>query len=145
MDNPYTDILINHYKSKKNRGTLSNPTHKEKGRNATCGDEITLEFILTGNGILKDIRFHGEGCMISQASASLLCDAVKGKSESEIIEIYHEIRDLVRPPYEQFSEEDIREREYLALADIQKYPARTKCALLSWKTLIKGMSEHRDQ
>jgi nitrogen fixation NifU-like protein len=143
MDNLYSDIIIHHYKSQSWRGKLHNATHHITGRNATCGDEITLYFSLSDNGIIKDIRFTGKGCMISQASASIMCETVKGKTINEISKLYKVIGNLLEPPFKDFTEEEVRKNEYLALSDIHNYPARKKCALLAWKTLIKAINSDR--
>ncbi|HKJ45854.1 MAG TPA: SUF system NifU family Fe-S cluster assembly protein [Balneolales bacterium] len=143
MDNLYSDIIIHHYKSQSWRGKLHTATHRRTGRNATCGDEITLYYSLSDNGIIKDIRFTGKGCMISQASASIMCETVKGKSVKEISELFTVIGDLLTPPFKEYTVEEVRKNEYLALSDMHKYPARKKCALLAWKTLIKAINNDR--
>jgi len=141
MENPYTDILIKHYKNNKSRGENRSADYHQKGRNATCGDDITLDFSISPDGILKDICFHGEGCMISLASASILCETVQGKKKAEILDFCKRIEKLLTPPYENITEAELKDKEYLALADIQNYPARKKCALLAWKTLKKALDK----
>jgi nitrogen fixation NifU-like protein len=140
MENLYSDIIIHHYKSQSWRGKLQNATHQITGRNATCGDVITLYFSLSDDGIIKDIRFTGKGCMISQASASIMCETLKGKTSHEISELYNIIVNLLEPPFKDFTEEEVHKNEYLALSDIHNYPARKKCALLAWETLIKAIN-----
>ncbi len=114
MDDMYRDYILDHYKNPRNQGELPNATNTYSDSNPLCGDELTMS-LLIDDGQVKDVRFHGKGCAISQASASILSEEIKGKSLDEIKAI---------------------DREYiLQNLGIQISPARIKCALLSLKTL----------
>lgn len=111
-----TEILLEHYRSPHNYGKMENPSVEMLEYNPVCGDAIQM-FLLVKQGIIEDVKFMGRGCSVSQASASMLTDRVKGKRLNEA--------DSITP-------EDILEMVGLSLG-----PAREKCALLSYNTLKK--------
>jgi nitrogen fixation NifU-like protein len=115
----YQDIILEHYRYPKNVGKLSDPSHTTDVRNSVCGDDIHLDITMK-DGVLTDIAFEGTGCAISQASASLLFEYVKGKTKDEIFKIE---TDTV-----------------LQLIGIELSPIRLKCALLSLEALKKALS-----
>ncbi|MEK7284461.1 MAG: Fe-S cluster assembly sulfur transfer protein SufU [Chloroflexota bacterium] len=114
MDDLYRDYILDHYKNPRNHGDLADATHRYHDTNPLCGDEITM-MLLVEDGRIRDVRFIGRGCAISQASASILTEEVKGKTLDEVRAI---------------------DREHvLANLGITISPARIKCALLSLKAL----------
>ena len=114
MDDMYRDYILDHYKNPRNHGELPNATNTYSDSNPLCGDELTMS-LLIDDGQVKDVRFTGKGCAISQASASILSEEIKGKSLDEVKAI---------------------DREHiLQNLGIPISPARVKCALLSLKTL----------
>ncbi len=115
MDDLYRDYILDHYKSPRNHGDLEGATHRYHDTNPLCGDEITMMLLVDGSDRVSDVRFTGRGCAISQASASILTEEVKGKTLDELRAID---RDHV-----------------LANLGITISPARVKCALLSLKAL----------
>ena len=115
MDDLYRDYILDHYKNPRNYGELEHATHRYHDTNPLCGDEITMFLLVGDDARVHDVHFTGRGCAISQASASILTDEVKGKSLDELKEYG---RDKV-----------------LADLGITVSPARIKCALLSLKTL----------
>ena len=114
MDDMYRDYILDHYKNPRNFGELKGATHSNHDSNPLCGDELTMSLRIE-NGHVDDVRFQGKGCAISQASASILTEEIKGKTLDEVKAID---RDQV-----------------LANLGIPISPARVKCALLSLKTL----------
>jgi nitrogen fixation NifU-like protein len=98
--------------------------------NPTCGDEITLRVHLDGD-VVADVSYEGQGCSISQASASVMADLVIGKALPEAIEIHEEFLRLMQSKGELVPDEDVLE-DAVAFAGVSRYPARIKCALLSW-------------
>lgn len=119
-DNIYMDFILENYKNPKNYGKIENPTAKSKGANPLCGDELEIYLIIDNNNI-NDIKFTGKGCAISQASASILTEMVKGKT-----------LDYVK---------NLKENDLLDALGIEISPARIKCALLSYNTLKKAIAE----
>ena len=120
MDDLYRDYILEHYRHPHNFGVLDSPTSSYEGSNPLCGDRITM-MLGIADGVVKDVAFTGRGCAISQASASLLTDEIKGKPVSEV---------------EKLTPEDL-----LDLIGTEISPARLKCALLSLDTLSHALSD----
>ncbi len=114
----YQEEILEHYHNPQNSGRLNNPTHERCANNPTCGDKICTTIVVENN-IIKDIKFEGEGCAISQASTSMVTDEIKGKSVEEVLQI---------------SRDDIIE-----LLGIEIGIGRIKCALLGIETIQKAL------
>lgn len=125
MDDLYRDEILEHYREPHNFGTLDAPDASYEGQNPLCGDRITMMLIVDDDGAVSDVAFSGRGCAISQASASLLTDEIKGRPVAEV---------------EAMSNQDI-----LDLLGIEISPARLKCALLSLETLQHALRERDDK
>ncbi|MBG6095999.1 Fe-S cluster assembly sulfur transfer protein SufU [Nocardioides sp. WG-D5] len=126
----YQEIILDHYKNPHGKG-LRDPFEAEVHHvNPTCGDEITLRVHVDG-GKIEDISYDALGCSISQASASVLNDLVVGKSVDEAMVIHEEFLRLMQGKGQVEPDEDILE-DGIAFAGVAKFPARIKCALLSW-------------
>jgi nitrogen fixation NifU-like protein len=122
MDDLYRDEILEHYRQPHNFGTLDAPDATYEGNNPLCGDRITMMLALAEDGTVRDVAFSGRGCAISQASASLLTDEVKGRPLSEV--------------------EGLTNQDILDLLGIEISPARLKCALLSLDTLHHALRDH---
>jgi nitrogen fixation protein NifU and related proteins len=123
MDDMYREIILEHYKHPHNAGTLEQPDISHEENNPLCGDRIRID-LQVESGIITDVRFLGRGCAISQASASLLTDELKGKSLDQVRTISKDdVLDLIGIP-------------------LDKNPVRIKCALLPLKTLKAGVYEY---
>ena len=133
----YQEMILDHYRRPRNKGTLENPDASVEMKNPLCGDEIALQVSFDGNGV-SDLRFSGRGCSISQASASMMTQLVKGKSTKEIDEIRTQFRDLMLG---QPSADDQKLGSLRALSGVARFPARVKCALLAWNALERALSE----
>ncbi len=135
----YTQILTEHNNSSRNKHHIDNPTVSLKGVNPSCGDEITLE-LREKDGIIEDAGFTGIGCAISQASASIMIDLIKGKTTKEALHLANLFFGMIKG--EVTDEKQLEELdEAIALKDISHMPARVKCAVLGWHTLenaVKG-------
>ena len=135
LDSIYTDVIMEHSTATYNKHKLQDATNIEHGHNPSCGDDITLEIKKDGDTI-TDLAFTGHGCAISQASASIMIDLLKGKTveqATKLISIF--IRMIKR---ENVSEEELNElEEAQALKNISNMPARVKCAELAWYTMQK--------
>lgn len=127
----YRDVILDHNKRPRNRGRIEPPAHEARGHNPLCGDQLTVYAALEG-GVLKDVRFEGSGCAISTASASLMTEAVKGKTEAEIAHLYGIVHDLLTRTDAPVPDEL---GKLAALSGVREFPARVKCASLCWHTL----------
>lgn len=137
MNNLYTELIMEHNNSKRNKRKLERPTGTFKGLNPSCGDEIELEVDIE-NGIVKDLAYTGTGCAISQASTSIMIDLIKGKSVSEALELSEKFIGMIKR--EVTDDEELYELEdALAFRNISNMPARVKCAVLAWHTLKNAL------
>jgi nitrogen fixation NifU-like protein len=123
-ENIYIDYILELYKNPKNFGTLENAQIDVKNTNPLCGDEIEL-FLSINNNIVEDVKFNGKGCAISQASASILTELIKGKTLEEL--------------------KSIKSEDLLTALGIKLTPVRLKCALLSYETLQKGLENYKNK
>ncbi|HQU00318.1 MAG TPA: SUF system NifU family Fe-S cluster assembly protein [Acidimicrobiales bacterium] len=149
LDDLYREIILDHYRSPRNRGQLvSPPAHRVEGFNPLCGDEITIDLLVEGDAVV-DLKLSGHGCSISQASSSLMSVAVKGKSLDEVRHAITEFKSMMLRHETSLSDEEstsqiarLRELgEIAALAGVVKFPVRIKCATLAWNTLSQGLDE----
>ncbi|MHA6763463.1 Fe-S cluster assembly sulfur transfer protein SufU [Streptacidiphilus sp. PAMC 29251] len=129
MDSLYQDIILDHYKHPHGKG-LRDGDAEVHHVNPTCGDEITLRVRLDG-GKVADISYESQGCSISQASASVLNDLLVGKPLGEARQIQEAFLELMQSKGQSEGDEEVLE-DAIAFAGVSKYPARVKCALLSW-------------
>jgi nitrogen fixation protein NifU and related proteins len=130
LDNLYQEILLDHYKHPHHKG-LREPFEAEVHHvNPTCGDEVTLRVHLS-EGVVEDVSYDALGCSISQAAASVMTDLVIGKTVDEAMQIHGEFLALMQGKGTVEPDEDVLE-DGIAFAGVAKFPARVKCALLSW-------------
>ena len=157
LEDLYREIIIDHYRSPRNRGELDTPpATRTAGFNPLCGDEIVV-YLQLGEGtgderVIEDIRIGGQGCSISQSSASMMSTAVKGHTVSEVRDLIRAFKSMMSiheegleggeaEPAVDHDELDLGDLE--ALRGVVKFPVRIKCATLSWNTLAKGLEEAR--
>jgi|TARA_B100001250_G_scaffold394655_1_gene398779 nitrogen fixation NifU-like protein len=149
LDDLYKEIILDHYRNPRNQGELdSPPAHRTEGFNPLCGDEVTVTFEISDNS-LSEVRIAGHGCSISQASASMMSAAVKGKSIDEVREVTRQFKAMMSiheeeigsEASEQTSEEVFELGDLEALKGVVKFPVRIKCATLSWNALLTGLGE----
>lgn len=133
----YTDIIAEHSRSTRNKHHLENPTTTLRGVNPSCGDDITLELV-EKDGKIQDASFTGVGCAISQASASIMIDLVKGKTPEEATRLAQLFFGMIKGDVTDEADLDALE-EAQALQGIAHMPARVKCAVLSWHTLENAL------
>ena len=130
LDSLYQEIILDHYKNPHHKG-LRDPFESEVHHvNPTCGDEVTLRVHLA-DGVVQDVSYDSVGCSISQASASVLTDLVIGKPVDEAMPIHQTVLELMQGKGNVEPDEDVLE-DGIAFAGVAKFPARVKCALLSW-------------
>lgn len=134
LDALYQEIILDHYKNPQNSG-LREPYEAEVHHvNPTCGDEVTLRVHLSGTGsdaVVEDVSYAAEGCSISQASTSVMTELVIGKTVAEALSVHEDFQTLMQGRGTVEPDEDVLE-DGIAFAGVAKFPARVKCALLSW-------------
>ena len=148
LEDLYKEIILDHYKNPRNSGELEcPPAHRTEGFNPLCGDEVTITFEL-GPDSLAQIRIAGQGCSISQASASMMSAAVQGKSIKEVRNLSAQFKSLmsiheqaIASPSTDPASTTFELGDLEALKGVVKFPVRIKCATLSWNTLLTGLDE----
>ncbi|WP_409345240.1 Fe-S cluster assembly sulfur transfer protein SufU [Paenibacillus sp. MBLB4367] len=135
LDDLYRRVIMDHYKSPRNKGKFEDGGVSIDLNNPTCGDRITLQMKVE-EGVVQDARFVGEGCSISMSSASMMTDAIKGKTLDEALQMAENFSGLMKGESVEFEYEDIE-----ALSGVNKFPARIKCATLAWNALRKGVEQ----
>ena len=144
LDDLYREVILDHYRHPRRQGRLEHPDAHAEGNNPLCGDEISLDVALDGDRV-TDVRIQGRGCSISQASASMMAEAVAGKTRAEIAELTHRFKVMM-----QIEEGDAgldEERPGAALGDLEalrgvrRFPVRIKCADLPWATLAEALGD----
>ena len=133
LDDLYRRVIMDHYKMPHNNGTFEDGAVTVEMNNPTCGDSISLQ-LKVKSGIIEAARFTGQGCSISLASASMMTDAVKGKTYEEAIQMANGFSAMMTGEEAEFEYEDIH-----ALSGVTKFPARIKCAMLPWNAMKKGI------
>jgi len=159
LEDLYREIILDHYRSPRNRGELPvPPAHRVEGFNPLCGDEVVV-YVEVDDGTLSDIRIAGQGCSISQSSASLMSAAVKGRPLQEVRELIRTFKSMMSVHEAKLGEEPESASsngsasdeatltdpddlgELSALQGVVKFPVRIKCATLSWNALSQGLDE----
>ncbi|KAB2332884.1 Fe-S cluster assembly sulfur transfer protein SufU [Bacillus mesophilum] len=137
LDTLYRQVIMDHYKNPRNKGILEDDSLTIHMNNPTCGDRIQLTMKVE-DGIVADAKFDGEGCSISMSSASMMTQAIKGKTFEDAVKLSKIFSDMMQgKDYD--DEIDLGDIE--ALQGVSKFPARIKCATLPWKAMEKGINE----
>jgi len=149
LEDLYREIILDHYRSPRNRGELATPpAHRVEGFNPLCGDEVVVYLDVDDDGKVQDLKISGQGCSISQSSASMMSAAVNGKSVEEARELTRAFKTMMSIHEQEIggveAEADAPEvslGDLAALRGVVKFPVRIKCATLSWNTLTQGLDE----
>ncbi len=153
LEDLYREIILDHYRSPRNRGELpSPPARRVEGFNPLCGDEVVLYVDIDDAGRVADIKVDGQGCSISQSSASMMSSAVKGKSVDEARRVMKAFKAMMsihelkldgdgEEPEAEAPDPDVKLGDLEALQGVVKFPVRIKCATLCWNTLAQGLDE----
>ncbi|MGH7889336.1 MAG: Fe-S cluster assembly sulfur transfer protein SufU [Thermodesulfobacteriota bacterium] len=136
IEDLYREIILDHYSSPRNRGELGPPALRIEGANPLCGDELVL-YLEEKNGQIQQVKINTKGCSISQASASLMTEAITGKKIEEVRKIIENFKNMMLKENSFNPTIDLGDLE--VLEGVKKYPVRIKCALLAWNTLIEGL------
>ncbi len=154
LEDLYREIILDHYKSPRLKGELPPPAQRAEGFNPLCGDEVVITVDLE-DGVLRDVRFTGQGCSISQSSASMMAAAVKGQSTEDVARLTSAFKALLSIHDDRHDEHDdgadggaevaelpeVELGELEALKGVVKFPTRIKCATLAWNTLAQALVE----
>lgn len=135
LDQLYRAVILEHSQTPRRRGTLDESTTQIELRNPTCGDVIQVQLNVQ-DGVVKDVRFDGSGCTISLASASMMTDAIIGKPIEEALNLSKEFSQVVQGNE---TKDQNALGDAMMLSGVSKFPARIKCATLSWKALEKAL------
>ena len=139
----YQEIILDHGKNPRNLGKFENFNKDAKGHNPLCGDKVHLFLKLDENKKVNDISFEGEGCAISMASASIMTDLMKGKSEAEAKEIISKFLEMIKEKDDIDSNllKNDEKTKLMSLGGVKNYPMRVKCATLSWHALTSALED----
>jgi nitrogen fixation NifU-like protein len=127
LNDLYQQVIIDHSKKPRNFRVMDGANRKAAGQNPLCGDNYTV-FMLMDGGVVKDVSFQGDGCAISKASASMMTEALKGKTKEDAEKIFHEFHAMIteaKPASDALGKLGV-------LAGVSRFPTRVKCAILSW-------------
>lgn len=153
LEDLYREIILDHYRNPRNRGELEvPPAHRVEGFNPLCGDEIVVFVAVGDDGTIDEIKIGGQGCSISQSSASMMSTAVKGKSVEEARRLTRAFKALMTIHESRLDgdgsgtdtpvpDPEVKLGDLEALQGVVKFPVRIKCATLSWNTLAQGLDE----
>lgn len=133
IDELYQEMIIDHNRSPKNFRAIDDATHQAEGFNPICGDHYHIYLVLDDDGRIQDLAFEGKGCAISKASASMMTQALKGKTEEEARTIIREFQGLATGKLKPDSDSHALGK-LSVFSGIWKFPARVKCAVLAWHT-----------
>jgi nitrogen fixation protein NifU and related proteins len=155
LEDLYREIILDHYRNPRNRGELPVPPGtRVEGFNPLCGDEIVVYLDLDGDTV-RDVRINGQGCSISQSSASMMSAAIKGRTLDEVRALSRAFKAMMSIHEKTIDEsndgsdgaeiaeevEEVKLGDLEALRGVVKFPVRIKCATLSWNTLLQGIDE----
>lgn len=132
----YQEMILDHYRKPRNKGTMENADRSVAMRNPLCGDEVDLQ-VAFGENHIADVKFTGRGCSISQASASMMTQLVKGKSKEDAEALRRKFRQMVMGDQSLASDNSLGSLR--SLVGVSRFPARVKCALLAWNALEQAI------
>jgi nitrogen fixation protein NifU and related proteins len=147
LEDLYREIILDHYRNPRNKGELPvPPAHRAEGFNPLCGDEVVVYVEIT-DGAVSDVKIGGQGCSISQSSASMMSSAVKGKSVAEARALVRAFKRLMNLDVDTEGVDGdgnlptVKLGDLEALQGVQKFPVRIKCATLAWNTLAQSLDQ----
>ncbi len=138
----YQEIIVDHNRSPRNFRKMENANRSAEGYNPLCGDKLTI-FIRIEKGVIEDVSFEGSGCAISVASASLMTQTIKGKTEEEADAVFNDFHKMVMDKSDITADFESMGK-LAALAGVKQYPSRIKCATLCWHTLNAAIKKIED-
>src|SRR4051794_10225904 len=144
LEDLYREIILDHYRTPRNRGELPPPAAHAVGHNPLCGDEIDVYLQVDGDTV-TDVKVGGQGCSISQSSASMMSQAVKGRPVEEVRALVRRFKGMMSIPDEDGNpiepDPSVKLGDLEALQGVVKFPVRIKCATLAWNTLLDALDQ----
>ena len=137
----YQELILDHYRRPRNKGTLPEPTGSASLRNPLCGDEVDVQ-VDVRDGRVADAKFAGRGCSISQASASMMTELVKGRTPEEVKALGERFAAMIRG--EDGAATDQALGQARALAGVSRFPTRVRCAMIAWEAVARAVEARRD-
>ncbi len=135
MNELYQGVIIEHDRSPRNHRVLEAATHHAEGRNPLCGDEVSMQFVVSDDGVITDVAFQGRGCAVSKASSSMLTVAIKGKTLAEAQELFDQFHALLTGKTADRSALG----KLIAFEGLAVYPMRVKCATMGWHVMKEAL------
>ena len=132
----YQEVILDHYRRPRNRGTLAEPTGSASLRNPLCGDEVDVQVALH-DGKVAEVKFAGRGCSISQASASMMTELVKGRTPDEVHALGERFAEMIRGDAEAAKDQVLGQAR--ALSGVSRFPTRVRCALIAWEAMERAV------
>ena len=137
----YQELILDHYRRPRNKGTLPSPTASASLRNPLCGDEVDVQ-VEVHDGRVADVKFAGRGCSISQASASMMTELVKGRTADEVRALGERFAEMIRG--DEAAAKDQTLGQARALAGVARFPTRVRCALIAWEAMARAVGTGGD-
>ena len=132
----YQEVILDHYRRPRNRGTVPEPTGTASLRNPLCGDEVDVQ-VSVQDGKVTDVKFGGRGCSISQASASMMTELVKGRTPDEVHALGERFAEMIRGNAEAAKDQALGQAR--ALSGVSRFPTRVRCALIAWEAMERAV------
>ncbi len=132
----YQEVILDHYRRPRNRGTIAQPTGSASLRNPLCGDEVDVQVAIQ-DGKVADVKFGGRGCSISQASASMMTELVKGRTPDEVHALGERFAAMIRGNAEAAKDQALGQAR--ALSGVSRFPTRVRCALIAWEAMERAV------
>jgi nitrogen fixation NifU-like protein len=136
----YQEVILDHYRRPRNKGKLEEPSGSATLRNPLCGDEVDVQVALR-EGKVADVRFGGHGCSISQASASMMTELVKGRTPEEVRAIGERFAAMIRGDADAAKDEALGQAR--SLSGVSRFPTRVRCALIAWEAMARAVDAAR--
>ena len=134
----YQEVILDHNRRPRNYGALADADRQAHGHNPLCGDRLTIYLHVDGD-IIRDVQFEGSGCAISKASASLMTEAIKGRSAQEALALFDRMQTMLTTPIDR-AIDDASFGKLASLAGVREFPMRVKCATLAWHTFKAALA-----
>jgi nitrogen fixation NifU-like protein len=133
----YQEVILDHYRRPRNKGTLAEPTGSASLRNPLCGDEVDVQVEIR-DGTVADVKFSGRGCSISQASASMMTELVKGRTPEEVRALGERFAQMIRGDATAATDDALGQAR--ALSGVSRFPTRVRCAMIAWEAMMRSMA-----
>ena len=132
----YQEVILDHYRRPRNKGTLAEATGSASLRNPVCGDEVDVHVEMR-DGKVADVKFGGRGCSISQASASMMTELVKGRTADQVHALGERFAEMIRGNAEAAKDQSLGQAR--ALSGVSRFPTRVRCAMIAWEAMARAI------